>query len=389
MSGGKAPTPPDPQQTAGAQTGSNIQTAIANQYMNSGNVSGPGYQTTRSQTGTRTITGPDGKQYNVPVMSQNTALTGDNQRIYGTANGATLNTAMAARNNANIVKGQGALNLNGIPQGGSAGDVSNGQLATSYAGDFGAQRDEVQAALMERMNPQLQQDKGALEARLASQGIGIGSAAYEAAMGDFGRQTNDARLTAILGAGDEQSRLVGMSRDAAVFGNASRTQQQSNDLTAAQYADSVRGRAIGERQRVRDDPLQRLLALSSAGQPQQAPQMGMPQGQVANTDIAGLINDNYGSQLNAYNQQQANRGGILGSIMGAGAEIYAASDERVKEDIKKVGKTNDGQQIYTYRYKTGGPIQMGMMAQEVEKKHPDAVKTIGGIKMVNYGKAAR
>lgn len=30
---------------------------------------------------------------------------------------------------------------------------------------------------------------------------------------------------------------------------------------------------------------------------------------------------------------------------------------------------------------------MGLMAQEVEKKHPDAVKTIDGVKAVDYGKA--
>ena len=387
MSGGSAPTPPDPMQTAGAQTGSNIQTAIANQAMNSGTVSGPGYQTTRTQTGTRAIQGPDGRTYNVPIYSQNTSLTGRNLDIYDRTNQATMATAGAARRNANIVEGQGQFNLNGIPQGGRADDVRSGQLATSYGGDFAEQRDEVESALMRRMDPGLTRDRNALEARLASQGIGIGSDAYQAAMGDFGRQTNDARLGAIIGAGQEQSRLVGMERDRAVFGNAAQTQQQANDLTSAQYADSVRGRAIGERQMVRDDPLRRLLSLASAGQPQQAPQVAMPQTGVANTDVAGLINDNYQAQATRYANSQANSQSLWGGILGAGASIF--SDERVKEDIKKVGKTDDGQQIYTYRYKGGGPIQMGLMAQEVEKKRPGAVKTMGGIKMVDYGKATR
>ena len=30
-------------------------------------------------------------------------------------------------------------------------------------------------------------------------------------------------------------------------------------------------------------------------------------------------------------------------------------------------------------------VQMGLMAQEVEKKKPEAVEEIGGIKHVNYG----
>jgi hypothetical protein len=61
----------------------------------------------------------------------------------------------------------------------------------------------------------------------------------------------------------------------------------------------------------------------------------------------------------------------------------------LKTDIEKVGKTDDGQQIYSYRYKSGGPIQMGLMAQEVEKKHPDAVVKKGGIRFVDYGKALK
>ena len=62
-----------------------------------------------------------------------------------------------------------------------------------------------------------------------------------------------------------------------------------------------------------------------------------------------------------------------------------ASDRRVKTDIKKVGKTDDGQQIYSYRYKSGGPIQMGLMADEVKKKKPEAVSEVDGVKTVNYG----
>lgn len=62
------------------------------------------------------------------------------------------------------------------------------------------------------------------------------------------------------------------------------------------------------------------------------------------------------------------------------------SDRRTKKDIKRIGKTDDGLPIYTFRYKAGGPIQMGVMAQDVEKVKPSAVKTVGGLKTVNYGK---
>ena len=63
------------------------------------------------------------------------------------------------------------------------------------------------------------------------------------------------------------------------------------------------------------------------------------------------------------------------------------SDRRLKEDVRKVGKTFDGQDIVTFRYKGEPKTQMGLIAQEVEKKHPEAVGLAGGYKTVDYGKA--
>lgn len=65
------------------------------------------------------------------------------------------------------------------------------------------------------------------------------------------------------------------------------------------------------------------------------------------------------------------------------------SDERLKQDIRPVGETYDGQQIYTYKYKGSPQTHMGLMAQEVEKDHPEAVGLAGGYKTVDYDKATR
>ena len=63
------------------------------------------------------------------------------------------------------------------------------------------------------------------------------------------------------------------------------------------------------------------------------------------------------------------------------------SDERLKTDVKEIGKTNDGQKIYSYKYKGDDRTQIGLMAQDVEKKHPNAVGLMGGYKTVDYKKA--
>lgn len=64
------------------------------------------------------------------------------------------------------------------------------------------------------------------------------------------------------------------------------------------------------------------------------------------------------------------------------------SDRRLKEDIRKIGETDDGLPIYKFRFKGEDKDQthIGYMADEVEKKHPDAVGKKDGYKYVDYAK---
>jgi hypothetical protein len=88
-------------------------------------------------------------------------------------------------------------------------------------------------------------------------------------------------------------------------------------------------------------------------------------------------------------------GAILGGTGAFGATGYLNpsysgsifSDERLKEGIKEVGKTHDGQKIYRFRYRGEPEWHLGLLAQEVEKKHPEAVTESGGFRMVHVKKA--
>lgn len=74
--------------------------------------------------------------------------------------------------------------------------------------------------------------------------------------------------------------------------------------------------------------------------------------------------------------------------MGTLFSMLPMSDERVKEDMEPVGKTFDGQTIYKYRLKGDGVTQIGLSAQEVEKRTPEAVgKDNHGIRHVDYDAA--
>jgi hypothetical protein len=90
--------------------------------------------------------------------------------------------------------------------------------------------------------------------------------------------------------------------------------------------------------------------------------------------------------------------GLLGSLGTAGgsagiaglAPLLAMSDRRAKTDIKDIGRTHDNQKIYSYRFKGSMTPQIGMMADEVERKTPEAVMTgPEGLKRVRYDKATR
>lgn len=63
------------------------------------------------------------------------------------------------------------------------------------------------------------------------------------------------------------------------------------------------------------------------------------------------------------------------------------SDERLKEGIEPIGKGFDGANIIRFRYRGDPTTRIGMSAQEVERKHPEAVSEHGGFKAVDYGAA--
>ena len=436
-----------PGQTAAAQTATNIGTAIAQQNLNNVNQVTPYGNLTYEQTGTHTYTDPhSGKTHEIPTYTATQSLSPGQQRIFDQSQQAQYNFANLAANQSsklNQVLGK-PIDVDGLPNAGDAsairqtnlqrmgsgpqlqtGFADAGDIKSTYGTDFSQDRQRVEDALMERMAPGLEQDRQRLESRLASQGINIGSEAYKNAMLDFNRQTNDARLGAILGAGQEQSRLAGLEQSRAGyelaaqgqkyqqalgrtnFGNATQQQMHDNksrgitldnqaaiqeanaDTNRFNAMNTARDRALQETMAVRNSPINEITALMSGSQVTQ-PNFITPQtAQIANTDYAGIQNAYTQNKLTKRGQNMDMGGSLfsgLSSMGAAGIKAGMFSDKRVKKDIKKVGKTNDGQPIYSFRYKGGGPIQMGLMAQDVEKKKPKAVsKGPGGVKMVNYG----
>lgn len=79
----------------------------------------------------------------------------------------------------------------------------------------------------------------------------------------------------------------------------------------------------------------------------------------------------------------------VGQYVGAGLTAASMlSDRRTKENSRIIGKTFDGQNVHEFNYKGSPKRQIGLMADEVRKSHPDAVgQHPSGMEMVDYGRA--
>ncbi len=326
---GQAPTPPSAQQLAQAQTGSNVSNALATSALNAVNQKTPQGSLTYTTDGYETITDPStGQTYQIPKRTANVTYSPEQQALYDTG-------ARTSQNLANVASDQST------------------RLGELLSKPFSLNNDAVEGRIMElaskRLNPELDRRRASLNNTLAQQGVALGSTAWDRAQESANQGENDALTQLLLNA---------------------------------------RGQAANELLTERSQPLNEIIGLATGGQIQ-APQFGStPQNSIAQTDYAGLMNNQYNQQYGAYQGQQAQSNDLLGGLFGLGKSLITLSDRRAKTDIKKIGETRDDQNLYQFRYKSGGPVQIGLMAQEVEKKRPGAVvKGPGGMKLVDYGKA--
>lgn len=435
MGGKNAPKSPDPRETAAAQTSTNVATATANSYLGNINQVTPDGTLNYEYGESRDIYDPTtGQTYKVPTTTVTQTLSPQQQAIKDQTDKANLNLGTLAANQSGRLDALlgTPFSLDGAPAAGNPSSLTApqyqqfaggpqlqtsagaaGDITKSYDVDFDTSKYED--ALMQRINPQLAQGREALETKLINQGLQPGSEAYNRAIDAAGRQENDARYGAILNAGQEQSRLAGLAANQASFQNAAQQQGYAQNMGDVELANSAnqqmyqnqtsatgannqlqdqnfnaqqalinaqnaaRSQYLNEAYAERSQPINEISALL-AGSPVDNPNFVPTQGQsLPNVDYAGLVNQKYQNDLAAYQQKQAGIGSLLGGV----GSLFSLSDEDAKKDVKKVGG------LYEYRYKgepKNAPKRIGVMAQEVEKIRPDAVrKGRDGYRRVNYG----
>ncbi|WP_273727474.1 tail fiber domain-containing protein [Brucella gallinifaecis] len=324
--GKKQPEAPDPKETASAQAAANRSTAITQQNLNMVNQVNPWGNVNYEQTGTRKhYDEMSGKWVETPTFTQTTTLSPEQQAIFNQTQSAQNNLAGLANDQSAKIR-----ELLNTPF------EFNNQDAANWAYDLGAQR----------LDPRFAQDEEKLRTTLKNKGIQEGSEAWNAEMSRMTQTKNDAYNGLML---------------------------------------NGRQMAFSEAMAQRNQPINEITALMSGSQVSNPAQMSgaTPQTSVGGVDYTGLVNQKYQSELSNYQSQMGGLFGLGSAAMG----MFNFSDRRLKTDIERVGETDEGTPIYTYKYKDGGPTQMGVMAQDVEKKQPDAVAMhSSGFRMVDYGK---
>lgn len=341
----QTPSPPNPYQTAAAQTQSNVQSAVANAYLNNYTDITPFGTANYDQTGTEYITDAKGKQVAVPTFTRTVELDPAQQAILDRQNQASIQLGDLANSQLSFLQ-----DYLGKPY-----NVEEA-LGPRQQNDWSEDRSRVEDAIMSRYNRHYGEYTDSLDAKLRAQGLTPGSEAWNRQYSKAGEMYNDATMQAILAGGSEQSRLANLY----------------NQDRAAALTEAFAGR---------NQPINEVTSLLS-GQQLNVPQFSSPyQTGIQPAPIADLINQNYAQQVSNANGQAA---GLFG-LLGAGASLL--SDRRMKMDIRHVGFLPNGIRIYKYRMK-GDPhrIHRGVMADEVKKVLPKAIGNLLGFMTVDYGK---
>jgi len=335
-----APAPPDYAGAAQATAAGNVEAARAATAANRINQVTPYGSLTYSQSGT--------DPYGNPTYTATQALSPQQQQLLDYQNQTSMGLGRLAGQGLGYVE-----NMLNTPFNTAALPTTGFNPSQSY-----------QEAYMQRLNPQIQQTRDALQQQLANKGIDIGSVAYDRAMQNQAQREND-----LLAAATTQG-----------FGVGQQARQQ----------------ALTEQAYLRNEPLNTLSAVRTGSQVT-GPQFvnSFNQATTAGPDLLGAAGMQYNAQMGDFNARQAAQQNFNQGLMGLGAAgVMKYSDIRTKENIKHIAWLPNGLPVYTYEYKdefkdhplAGHGTHTGVMAQEVEAMYPNAVTTLNnGYKAVDYG----
>lgn len=323
---GKAPSAPDPIQTANAQTTSNSQTAITQANLNMVNqTDAQGNKLAYDQIGTWS----DG----TPKYQATQSLSSANQALQATSQATTQNLANLAQE-----------------QSGRLSGLLNKPL------DWSAQQTYLNDLTAQNLNPQWDRMAQQNETDLVNRGMRPGSTAYNDATDQFRQSRSSAYNNANLN-----------NFGSALQSQMAIRQQPLNEILA------LAGQGQIQAPQFANTAQTGVAGTDVAGISQNAYNTAS---QGYNSMMGGLMGA--GAGLLA-----APSTSVLGGL-------FALSDRKAKKSIRRIGTADNGLPIYIYEYLHGGPPQLGFMADEVLEINPSAVvHGPDGLMRVNYMEAVK
>ena len=260
-----SPSPPPAPDYAGAATATSqgsAQAAIANALLNQRRTTTPLGTQDFNQIGSTSIPSIGGQPgFDIPRYEQSISMTPEGQNLYNRQMG--LSTGL-------LGLGQGSLNQTSA----SLGQPQNLQSVQDIA-------DQSYGMQTKRLDPQWAQNEQTMAAKLADQGIPVGSEAHTNAMREFSQAKNDAY---------ERARLSSIG-----------TMPQTYQLSTAE----------------RMQPLTELNAIRTGAQPQMPQFQPVPAaGGTMGPNMLGAATAQSGYQTDLYNQQMAQQNAMMGGLFG-------------------------------------------------------------------------
>lgn len=291
-------------------------------------------------------------QGNVSAQTQNNRPNQTNAFGFGSQWNQAPNGQWSQSSTAGGPLGSAAQGLENQFQQNNASPMDNGSSVFGQAQTAGYNQ------ATSRLDPRMQQAQTSLDSQLANQGLDPNSQAYRNAEQQFGQQRNDAYQSA--------------------FNNATTN------------AGQLQAQTFGENLAARNNPMQQLQGLQGLSQQQGFNAAGQAQG----GNLLGAAQDQGQYAIDATkmnNQNTADMINGLGRFGGsvAGGVASTLSDERMKHEIQRHPvEAHPGVPFASFKYKHGPQDRhLGVIAQDVEKVQPDAVKhDSNGVKHVDYSK---
>ena len=244
-----------------------------------------------------------------PRYQQTTSLSPEQQAVLDQTEGAQLNLATLANTQ--------SASLNDSLSKQFSFDPSSD--AATFAYDLASPRILKQQA----------QNEEQIRSTLAAKGIREGSAAW------------NSEMTRLTNANTDQLNQLALNSEQTAYDQALQTYNSPvNTVTA-------------------------LMSGSQVTNPNTATS-ATPTTSVAGVDYTGLVNQQYQAEASQSNA-------LMGGLFGLGSSLLKFSDRRLKENIRRVGETDEGLPIYVYNYIGDAAPQMGVMADELAQVHPESV----------------